>query len=89
MRFTGFPRGVRCTPVPDPVLGSLLEQIQDLAELKVTLRGLWLLNQKRGALRYLTLEEFLNDRALLQGLKTQHGEPRARIQRGLQLAVER
>ncbi len=89
MQFTGFPRSVRCTPVPDPVLGSLLEQIQDLAELKVTLRGLWLLNQKRGPLRYVSLEEFLNDRALLQGLKTQHGDPRARIRRGLELAVER
>lgn len=89
MQFTGFPRGVRCTPVPDPVLGSLLEQIQDLAELKVTLRGLWLLNQKRGALRYVTLEEFLNDRALLQGLKTQQGDSRGAIKRGLELAVGR
>ena len=40
MQFAGFPPGTRYTPVPDPLLGPLLEQIQDLAELKVTLRGL-------------------------------------------------
>ena len=89
MQFTGFPRSVRCTPVPDPILGSLLGQIQDLAELKVTLRGLWLLNQKRGSPRYVSLEEFLNDRILLQGLRNQHGDPRSRIKRGLELAVGR
>lgn len=89
MQFTGFPQGVRCTPVPDPLLGSLLEQIQDLAELKVTLRGLWLLHQKRGNLRHVTQGEFLNDRALLLGLKSQSGDARAGIKRGLRLAVER
>ena len=89
MQFTGFPRGVRCTPVPDPILGSLLEQIQDLAELKVTLRGVWLLNQKRGSPRYVPQEAFLNDRILLQGLKPQHGDSRAIIKRGLELAVAR
>ena len=47
MVFTGFRPGTLYTPVPNPVFGPLLEQIQDLAELKVTLRGLWLLHRKR------------------------------------------
>ena len=68
MEFSGFPRGVHATPVPDPVLGILLEQIQDLAELKVTLRGFWLAGQKKGALRTIALDEFLNDKVLVQGL---------------------
>ena len=69
MEFSGFPRGVHATPVPDPVLGLLLEQIVDLAELKVTLRGFWLAHQKKGTLRAVSQEEFLNDKVLVQGLR--------------------
>jgi DnaD/phage-associated family protein len=89
MQFAGFPPGTRYTPVPDPLLGSLLEQIQDLAELKVTLRGLWLLHRKRGFPRALLLTELLNDRVLLQGLSVPGGDPREEIRRGLRLAVAR
>ena len=48
MNFAGFPRKVRFTPVPSPLFGPLLEQIDDLSELKCTLRLIWLLHQKRG-----------------------------------------
>ena len=43
MQFAGFSPGTRYTPVPDPLLGPLLEEIHDLAELlndRVLLRGL-------------------------------------------------
>ena len=89
MQFAGFSPGTRYTPVPDPLLGSLLEQIQDLAELKVTLRGMWLLHRKRGFPRALLLTELLNDRVLLQGLSVPGGDPREEIRRGLRLAVAR
>ncbi len=49
--FSGFTGKTLYTPVPNPVFGPILEQVQDLAELKVTLRGLWLFHRKRGALR--------------------------------------
>jgi len=45
--FSGFTGKTLYTPVPNPVFGPILEQIQDLAELKVTLRGLWLFHRKR------------------------------------------
>lgn len=88
MQFTGFVQGTRATAVPDPMFGLLLEQMQDLAELKVVLRGVWLRNQKKGSLRRLSLGEFLNDPVLLRGLSG--GEPSApeRIRRGLELAVQ-
>ena len=38
MAFGGFPRRVQYTPVPSPVFGPLLEEIDDLGELKCTLR---------------------------------------------------
>ena len=89
MLFTGFPGGTLYTPVPNPIFGPLLAQIQDLAELKVTLRGLWLLHRKRGFPRALSLAEFLNDQVLLRGLQVSESDPGEEIQRGLRLAVAR
>ena len=43
----GFPAGYRSTPVPNPLLSSLLEEINDLDELKITLRAIWFLHQRR------------------------------------------
>jgi DnaD/phage-associated family protein len=89
MEFSGFPPGVHATSIPDPVLGFLLEQIDDLAELKVTLRGFWLANQKKGALRTVPYSEFLNDKVLVEGLRGIDTSPQETIQRGLALAVKR
>ena len=57
MKFSGFPRRVRSLPVPSPLFGELLEDIDDLSELKCLLRVIWLLQQKRGYPRYVTLAE--------------------------------
>ena len=69
MPFNGFPRDTLHTPTPDPLLGSLLEEIHDLAELKATLRGLWLLHRKRQGTRAVALDEFLADPTLLRGIR--------------------
>ena len=87
--FNGFPHGVRATPVPDPLLGALLERIDDVAELKVTLRALWLAAQKKSALPTVSLAEFLNDRALVEGLGREGSSPQDAIRRGLDAAVRR
>ena len=89
MAFSGFTHGTLFTPVPNPLFGPLLERIQDLAELKVTLRGLWLFHRKRGRLRLLYQDEFLNDLALLRGLKGPGRDAREEIRRGLELTVAR
>ena len=65
--FTGFPRGMRFVPVPGPIFGSLLEQIDDLAELKCILRVVWMLHRKKGT-RVVTLTEVLADRTLAAAL---------------------
>ena len=76
------------TPVPNPIFGHLLEQIQDLAELKVTLRGLWMFHRKRGSLKIVTLKEFLTDRSLIKGLQFQNNQSsETAIRHGLRLAV--
>ena len=89
MAFAGFRPGTLYTPVPNPVFGPLLEQIQDLAELKVTLRGLWLLHRKRGWPRMVSLAEFLEDQALSRGLGYGGNDPGREIRRGLERAVAR
>lgn len=64
MKFKGFPDRVRSIPVPAPLFGTLLKQIDDLAELKCLLRVLWLLQQKKGYPRFVTHSEVLADRTL-------------------------
>jgi DnaD/phage-associated family protein len=89
MRFSGFDKGTLFTPVPNPLFGPLLEQIQDLAELKVTLRGLWMLHRQRQWPHAVSAGAFLSDTALLRGLRGFGQEPTEEIRRGLQLAVAR
>ena len=86
--FSGFTGKTLYTPVPNPIFGHILEEIQDLAELKVTLRGLWLFHRKRGSLRVVTLKEFLTDRSLIKGLQFQNNQSsETAIRHGLRLAV--
>ena len=94
MPFNGFPRDTLHTPTPDPLFGLLLEEIGDLAELKVTLRGLYLLHHKRQAPRAVSLAEFLSDPTLLRGLDAESesgdsGGAAEEIRRGLRQAVRR
>ena len=104
MAFNGFPRDTLYTPTPDPLFGPLLEEIHDIAELKVTLRGLWLLHHKRQSVRAVSLDEFLADTTLLRGLRpstgaspstspgqtgAEPGDTAEEIRRGLRLAVRR
>ncbi len=77
--FTGFPAGpVRFTAVPDLFWAELLPQIDDLAELKVTMHCIWRLYRKSGHLRYLSLIELLQDDVLLEGLRAP-GMPTPRV----------
>ncbi len=64
IEFNGFPDRVRSIPAPAPLFGTLLEQIDDIAELKCLLRVIWLLQQKKGYPRFVTHSEALADRAL-------------------------
>lgn len=91
MPFAGFPRDTLHTPTPDPLLGSLLEEIHDLAELKATLRGLWLLHRKRRGPRAVALDEFLSDDILLRGIcpPTESADAPEAIRRALRQAVRR
>ena len=68
MTFKGFPRSVRYLPVPAPMFGPLLEQIKDTSGFIITLRIIWMLQQKKGRLRYVSSEEVFGDKILSNAL---------------------
>ena len=89
MAFGGFPARVRYTPVPNTVFGPILEEIDDLAELKCTLRAIWLLNHKRGYPRLVTLDELQSDRTLVRSMPPSGVPGHVEVERGLARAVRR
>jgi len=95
--FAGFPEGkVRFTPLPDLFFSQLVPRIDNLPELKVTLHLFWLLQGKKGHLRYASLQELREDPLLLAGLSVKDPEGKVASQRpedlldeGLERAVAR
>ncbi len=70
MPFSGFPAGkMRFTPIPALFFTELLPQIDDLAELKVTLYAFWKLDRMEGEQRYLQPEDFADDAVFMSGLQ--------------------
>lgn len=67
--FQGFPARSELTPLPNIFFSQLLPQIDDLAELKTTLHIFWLIHQKKGYLRFVSLGELLGDQTLMEGLE--------------------
>lgn len=90
--FVGFPSGKNpYVPVPDVFFTQLLPEIEDSAELKVTLHLFWLLAHKQGNPRCVSDHELQGDATLLRGLK-RRGDPRPsqeRLRQGLEQAVIR
>ena len=90
--FAGFPSGKNpYVPVPEVFFTALLPEIEDSAELKVTLHLFWLLAQKQGNPRCVSDRELEVDRVLLRSLK-RRGDPRPpeeRLRQGLEQAVAR
>ncbi len=67
--FVGFPDGkMRRVIIPDLFFSDLLPQIDDLAELKLTLHCFWLLNEPGGEYKYLRGADLRDDRTLLHSL---------------------
>src|SRR5581483_12046944 len=90
--FVGFPAGKNpFVPVPETFFTVLLPEIEDSAELKVTLHLFWLLAQKKGNPRCVSDRDLLADAILLRSLK-RRGDPRPpeeRLRQGLEQALAR
>jgi len=67
--FVGFPdQDMLAVVVPDLFFVDLLPQIDDLAELKLTVYFFWLLNEQEGPLRFVRGDDLRGDETLLNGL---------------------
>lgn len=90
--FTGFPSGKNpFVPIPEIFFTQVLPEIEDSAELKITLHLFWLLAQKQGNPRCTSDRELLSDATLLRSLR-RRGDPRPaeeRLRQGLDQAVAR
>lgn len=82
-QFVGFPNGrLRVTPLPDLFFSELLAQIDDLAELKITLHMLWRMAHAAAPL-CLSLSQLRADTTLRQSLGARA------LDEALQRAVQR
>lgn len=90
--FVGFPdQKMHAVVVPDLFFVDLLQQIDDLAELKLTVYFFWLLNEKEGPLRFIRGDDLREDETLLQGLGLESAlrSPLAALEDALERAVAR
>jgi DnaD/phage-associated family protein len=90
--FIGFPdKKMKRVVIPDHFFSDLLPQIDDLAELKLILHCLWLLNEQSGELRYLRGDDLRQDPQLLHSLAPDSDlrSPQAVLQDALERAVAR
>jgi DnaD/phage-associated family protein len=88
-QFSGFPARMQFTPVPNLFLSSLLPQIDDIAELKLTLHIFWAVYGKKGYPRFVTCSELLANRSLLDSLKGGEKPAGEVLREALEMAVKR
>ena len=90
--FIGFPdKKMLDVVVPDVFFVDLLPQIDNLAELKLTIYFFWLLNEHDGPLRFVRGEELRRDETLLNSLRLESDlrSPLATLEDALARAVAR
>jgi len=81
--FQGFSDKETFTQLPDPFFHQLLNEIEDLAELKVTVYVLWRFAHMESRSRSLRVSEIQADQAFMAGLEN------GQLEAGLEKAVQR
>jgi len=77
-------------PIPAPLLGALLRDVDALGELKLTLYVCRLLHERRGSPRFVRRSELLSDRGLVRALRSEEIEtPERELDVALTAAAER
>jgi len=88
-QFSGFPAKMQFTPLPNFFFGTLLPQINDIAELKTTLHIFEVLYRKRGYPRFTTYKELLNNASLVSSLREVAKPPDEVLRSALEMATQR
>src|SRR2546423_11391186 len=74
-RFPGLRDRMTYLPLPASFFGALLREIDDLAELKLSLHCWRLLHQQRGSVRFVRRSQLQADRGLLLALRSSGPRP--------------
>lgn len=88
-QFPGFPAKTEYAPVPVVFFSTLLPEITDIAELKITLHLLRILYLKKGYPRTVSFAELSSDTCILSGLQTGSISSTEILKRALDMAVKR
>src|SRR5262245_41635439 len=87
--FGGFPPKGRLIKLPGMFFSDLLPQIDDLAEIKVTLYCFWRLQQKDGQAAYVWEREIASDEIFMAGLASTPTDQLTALHDALERAVAR
>ncbi len=88
-QFTGFPTRMQFTPIPNLFFSTLLPQISDMAELKITLHIFSALYRKKGYPRCVSYRELAGIPSLMRSLTGAAGPPAEVLRRALAMAAKR
>ena len=88
-QFGGFPAKMEFTPLPNLFFSTLLPQINDITELKVTLHIFGELYRKRGYPRFVTYRELLGNTSLMNSLRETTKPSEEALHSALEMATQR
>lgn len=87
-QFGGFPAKMEFTSLPNLFFSTLLPQINDITELKVTLHIFEEIYHKRGYPRFVTYRELLGNTSLINSLR-ETTKPEEVLRKALEMATQR
>ncbi len=88
-QFTGFPTRTQFTPIPNLFFSTLLPQISDMAEMKITLHIFAALYRKKGLPRCVSYRELAGIPSLMRSLTGATEPPAEVLRRALAMAAKR
>ena len=88
-KFEGFPARMEYTAIPNIFFSKLLPQIDDMAELKMTLQVIAKLYRKKGSPRFVSYQELATDEVLMNALKAKGEGTEQALQKALEASISR
>ena len=90
IQFSGFSSNPSAfSKLPDEFFSSVLNQVSDVDELKITLYCLWFISKKETSSPWVSWQNIITDKAFLEGLSKVHSEALMLAGSGIAKAVER
>ena len=88
-QFTGFPTRMQFTPIPNLFFSTLLPQISDMAEMRITLHIFAALYRKKGYPRCVSYRELAGIPSLMRSLTNAVEPPAEILRKALAMATKR